>query len=76
MNSQEKRCLRLALVLLSIAGLFVSRLHSSSEAQTGRRSESANHQSLVSTLRSIGPWKQAFQREAGKVRLVTILSPT
>jgi hypothetical protein len=76
MKNQEMRYLRLALVLLSVAGLFVSRLYSSSEAQTGRRSGSANRQSVVSTLRSIDTLKQAFQREAGKVRLVTILSPT
>ena len=64
------------LAVLAAAGLVSISSTSSSEANTARRSASAHRQIVVPTLHSIDSLKQAFQRDAGKVRLVTILSPT
>ena len=65
----------LAGLVLFAAAVLVGN-SSSSDAQTARRSASARRQIVVPTLRSIDSLQQAFQRDAGKVRLVTILSPT
>ncbi len=77
MKSQPTRALGLAMFVLLFAGVVSgTSLFSNREAKTTRRSVSANRQSVVPTLRKIDTLKRAFQRDAGKVRLVTILSPT
>ncbi|MEK6301345.1 MAG: hypothetical protein AABO41_11530 [Acidobacteriota bacterium] len=64
------------LTLLTAAILVGISAPSSSGAQTARRSASARRHTVVPTLRKIDPLKRAFQGDAGRVRLVTILSPT
>lgn len=77
MRNQRTQPWKLAtLALLSAVVIFAINPSSSSGAQKGAHSASPRRQTAVSTLRSIDPLKHAFQRAAGKVRLVTILSPT
>lgn len=68
------KLVRFALLLAAV--LFGISPSSSSGTQTARRSASARRQTAVPALRRIDPLKRAFQHDAGRVRLVTILSPT
>ena len=48
----------------------------SNAAQKPRRSASARRQAVIPELNTIDQLKEAFERDAGKVRLVALLSPT
>ena len=63
-------------LLLFIAAMSASVANSGVAAMTVGRAAIAARKGDSVQLKSIEPLKEAFQRDAGKIRLVTILSPT
>jgi len=66
-------------IVLSIATLLphIGNAASASKVSPQRKKAAKSIRSVSQiNLRSIDPLKEAFQRDAGKVRLVMILSPT
>ena len=65
-----------AIALLLGAILFGLGSLRSNAAQKARRSASARRQAAIPELNTIDQLKEAFERDAGKVRMVALLSPT
>lgn len=69
--------LRRALVLISVAALLsATSAARSNSAQKSHRSRPASRASRVNELVDVGQLKKLFQDDAGKVRLVALVSPT
>ncbi len=66
---------RVAMVL-SLGIVFGFGYSAVSGAQKSKRPAVARHQAAIPELHSIDQLKEAFERDAGKVRLVALLSPT
>jgi hypothetical protein len=69
------------LVLLAILAFFIFPSYSESlsaaqKKEKPRKAIPAKKAIRVTELRELDQLKQAFQRDAGKIRFVTILSPT
>lgn len=68
------------LVLLAIAAFLIFHSYSgnslAAQKQAKQKKPVVAKAGQVIDLRNIGQLKEAFQRDAGKVRFVTILSPT
>jgi hypothetical protein len=69
--SADRKLIGLAAVGLSVVAFFAV---NSAEGLSKRKD--ARNAGQVVPLRKIDQLKEAFQRDAGKVRFVTILSPT
>jgi hypothetical protein len=67
----DRKLVGLAAVALSVVAFCVV---NSAEGLSKRKD--ARNSGQVVTLRKIDQLKEAFQRDAGKIRFVTILSPT
>lgn len=63
-----------SIVLAAI--LFGASLPSSNAAQKSSRSTAASRKARASELGSVEQFKDAFQNDQGKVRLVALVSPT
>lgn len=69
--------LRRALVLIFVAALLsVTSTAHQNAAQKSHRSRPASRASLVHELVDVGQLKKLFQNDAGKIRLVALVSPT
>lgn len=66
----------IATLLASAAIPFSTSALANSGVQTARRSQSRITRARLRELRSIDQLKELFQRDAGKVRLVALVSPT
>lgn len=77
MRKERAGSLKLATITLLLgAVLFGLDPSTSSGAQKSRRSASARRQAAIPELLSTDQLKEAFERDAGKVRMVALLSPT
>lgn len=64
-------------VLIVLAAILIGdTLPSSIAAQKRGRSAAASRKARAQELGSIDQFKEAFQKDAGKVRLVALVSPT
>jgi hypothetical protein len=69
------------LVLLAIITLLIFLSYSGNCFATQKESRRTKHvitknRTIVTELRNLEQLKKTFQRDAGKIRLITILSPT
>jgi hypothetical protein len=67
---------RLWALMVLAAIVFGVSLPSSNAAQKRGRTASATRNARAAQLGSVAQFKEAFQYEAGKVRLVALVSPT
>jgi len=65
---------RIATIVL--LGTVLATSSTTTGAQNSKRAAANGRQVAISELQSIDQLKEAFERDAGKVRLVAILSPT
>jgi hypothetical protein len=56
--------------------IFAVNLPPTNAAQKHRRSPALSRQTRAPELGDVGQFKEAFQADAGKVRLVALVSPT
>ena len=73
----KMRGLKRALIALLLgAALYGISPLQASAAQRPRRLAPERHQAAITELRTTEQLKEAFERDAGKVRMVALLSPT
>ena len=77
MKTQRTGSLNRELIALLAGAVLcgISALQTSA-AQRPRRVTPNRHQAAITELRTTEQLKEAFERDAGKVRLVALLSPT
>ncbi len=77
MKKQRAVGLKVAALTILVGTVVIGHAPSpSSAAQKSRRSVSARRNAAILELGSIDQLKDAFERDAGKLRLVALLSPT
>jgi hypothetical protein len=73
---RSRNIVRLAILALLVAPSYWGDSFATQKAAKRKSSPVAKSAVKVTSLRDINQLKQVFQRDTGKVRLVTILSPT
>ena len=77
MRTQRTRSLKRATITLLLGTILFWAIPSSTlAAQRPGRSAAGRRQVAIPEIRTTDQLKEAFERDAGKVRLVALLSPT